>query len=491
MHNGISEANVVLKKVGSDNIVQGQYMAKSNRRGEVTLKSLPFGSYQLTVEPPGHYNLPAKTLELVISDFRQEIRVVYDAGVAVHGIVLDSVSNTPVSGFVLELQENPSNEIYDRDISDNQGSFSFSNVTPGNYSISYADDGINRHSGYVGDYGSMMIPTNGSDSVKGLVSANHFSVEKEDISGIVYFVTPTVTTTFSGTVTTPEGTPVKDAFVFSYFENMKTAGSDRTDSEGRFTLEYKMSRMMKSSFQIKLIAEIRDEKPPYWEKSGKGFFLVSNNKNVLAQGSVELPISGGETITGIHIILASLPVRTITGKIHVPADADFRLFTIKASQHGGFIPGEIYEDGTYKIDKVNPGSASIMCEVPSYDFDAGNFGTVLHRDYATEIVVVTIPEDQDILTKDIFMQRSGYLAGIVLDAEGNPVPGVRVCILNHPLGRLPNNVITKPNGTFWHGLLRADEAYTIEVYLAGSEKPIAHFDGLTPSRSDITIKLNK
>ena len=489
--NGISEAAIVLKKLGSDGIAQGRFMAKSNRRGEATIRSLPFGSYQLTAEPPSQYNLPPKTQEIVISDLSQEILIVYDAGVTLRGTVMDCASNTPVSGFLLELQENQGNEIYDRDISDDQGFFSFSNVTPGNYSISYVADGINRHTGFAGDAGSTTVPSLEAGAVNGLASAPSFSVKQEEISGIVYYVTRTVTTVIAGKVTSPEGTPIKNAFVFSYFDTMKTAGSDRTDTEGRFTFEYKMPKLQNSFYSPKLFAEIREQKPPYWKKSGKGYLLASNDKTVLSQGSVTLPaITGGETITDIHIIMESLPVRTITGKIHAPADVDFRSLKIDASQHESFIPGEIYADGTYKIDKVNPGTASIMCESPLIHLDAGDFGTVIDREYATEIVVVSVPKDEDILTKDIFLQRSGYLAGVVLDTKGAPAFGVRVRILNHPSG-MPTDVMTQLNGTFWHGLLQADEAYTIEVYLPESEKPIAHFDGLTPSRQDITIKLNK
>ncbi len=412
----IAETSVTLKPMNGSDEKRILAIGKTNRSGEASFKSIPFGEYQLSVNPPDSTNFPSRREEITIEDTRHNFLVEYDVGVSVHGKVLEDTTKEPIAGYVMNLyssEQDSTKGMIGIDKTDSSGRFVFRNLMPDTYMLYGQGDGINLKTGYSGrPYYEFLIPSgNESDGVAGYEKSRYLIVEQEDIHGIIYYVTATQETRISGIVTRPDGAPVEGALVTTrnsaIEQKRQTSPSPRTKQDGRFVMTFELSPGFVCPIHV--YAEIADHNPPYWKKIGDGGTLAEGETIVHAQGqSEDLTLAYGKSISDLHIIMEDLPRCTIEGTIQTEDGVIPEEVHIQLRQFGALVRGEVFDDGRYRIENASPGKANIACEVPFFWGEVAEFGEAMLREYSSEYTNIEIPDDVETFQHDIFLRNPGF-----------------------------------------------------------------------------------
>ncbi|HPA48113.1 MAG TPA: hypothetical protein PK395_20280 [bacterium] len=477
---GIQKADVLLQaQPGTDN--PGQYMGRTDDYGRVSFQSIPWGTYNLTVAPPPDYRTSPQQRTATIEDAGHYFLFFFDLGVTISGKVLRQDTQEPVEGFELILTTStPRHQTvyYDAQRSDKEGHIVFRNVLPGWYTITCMDDNSNIEIGYAGGFLSAFVPSPQGGELKEM---GEFEVGDEGIHGFVYYVAPSLQTRFSGRVTREDGSPASGVSVFiKGLMGYCTTESPTTDSDGQFDFILMLGGDWGDSIG-KIQAQEADISPPYLDSNG---MLVQNPGILHAEGFCKVPMHPGETVTGITIVLKQQPHKSIVGTIQTEDGEPPGEVNIYAEQGSFRMPGKMSEDGTYRIEGVTPGKAWLSFEPKSYQISSERFGFRYISDYCRESVQIEITQEQDTVTVDVVLHKSGHLAGIVVDENKNPAEGVMVRTVH--LG-FPQVVRTDVTGLFWIGFLRQDQEYTLEVLKNEDSEPLARFEGLKPTIENIII----
>jgi len=476
----IRSADVLLQaQPGTDN--PGRYMGRTDDYGRVSFRSIPWGTYNLIVTPPPDYRTSSQQRTVTIEDAGHYFLFFFDLGVMISGKVLRQDTKEPVEGFELILSTLTRTEepvYYGAQRSDKEGNIVFRNVLPGRYTITGMDDNSNMESGYMGGLSGPRIPSAQGGELEEMAE---FDVGDEGIHGFVYYVAPSLETRFSGRVTREDGSPASGVSVFiDGLMGYCTTEGPTTDSDGLFDFILMLGGDWGES-TAKVQAQEADISPPYLDSNG---MLVQNPGILRAGGFCEVPMHPGETVTGITIVLKQQPHKSIVGTIRTEDGEPAGAVNIYAWQGKFRIPGKMSEDGTYGIEGVTPGKAWLSFEPTSYQKMIERFGLRLISDYCEESVQIEIAQEQDTVTVDVVLHKSGHLAGIVVDENKNPAEGVMVGTMH--LG-FPQVARTDVTGLFWIGFLRQDQEYTLEVLKNEESEPLARFEGLKPTVENIII----
>jgi len=229
----------------------------------------------------------------------------------------------------------------------------------------------------------------------------------------------------AGTVTDPDGSPLRDAWVSAYPElsaldlmnidasssmvEVGPAGSDPapapvlTDAAGRYELT--------GLFHLKhtVIAE------------GQRGQLRAREANVVPNATVNLKTHGVSTLSG-----------TVTGP-------EGQVATFSASLRGPTMADRSFTQGVFAFDHVNPGSYTVYVE----SLLGGGLGQVAVAPGATAEV-------------HIALSANGTVTGSLVDAAGKPAGGVRVVVARDDGG--PAEMVRPPVTTTADGRFQIDHA---------------------------------
>ncbi len=99
----------------------------------------------------------------------------------------------------------------------------------------------------------------------------------------------------------------------------------------------------------------------------------------------------------------------------------------------------------------------------------------------------TLSEDGEYEPIDFVIEPVGVIAGIVLDAQGEPVNDVTV--LPHQ-GEIPSfHSQTEEDGLFWLYTLPKGEVYDLHVKLPGQTEPVLVLEQIEAPNKDVLIQL--
>ena len=129
--------------------------------------------------------------------------------------------------------------------------------------------------------------------------------------------------------------------------------------------------------------------------------------------------------------------------------------------------------GGYEVIGVGPGT---------YFLSVSHSGT--SAEVTVESIVVAEGSDNQI---DIVFDMGGRMSGVVIDGNGDPVPGVEVAFREESSSRSSRSLVTGIDGSFFSPLLAAGE-YTVQIRGYSLEMdPVSVVDGATTSGVDVTI----
>ncbi len=513
----VTNANV---KLQSNDRSGGIKVAKTSQNGSVSFEKTPFGSYTLEVTPPANSALPPQSMQLILEEPKQLVNVEYEIkeDYEISGKVFVSETKEPVKDFAVKLYrtKSPGEDFktmgdYGFVKTDVNGDFRFENVIPGMYSV----EPVVKRSTYVG----FVLPD-------GLVNPDNISFSDEieveiadqNVEGIEIPVVSGIETSFSGKVLNRDGSSVENAQV--YFDKGQFGiwqGSNSTNDQGEFAFSIVTAPDKKTYDKIItaiVYAPVKRQKGAYggygfgFMASGVGgsggfsgegvtqplFDTTSPDKRLIAKGNTTIQCKAGDKITGIEIVLEEENRQpSVTGTI-MAKDGKWPVqATVMAVQNSNQVYGQIYDNGTYRIDGLQPGKFQLQVTLPMYSSSRGGNVNSKGQDYCDEFVQLVIPEDGSTLEYDIELTPASFLKGKIIDQKGNPVAGVQVTAKGKN-----SNGYDKSNdeGQFWLVGLRPGVEHTLEIYPKDvfdywkeENQPIGKMDKLLPGLENIIIKI--
>ncbi|MFH1739187.1 MAG: carboxypeptidase regulatory-like domain-containing protein [bacterium] len=475
----IKGADVVLKPIEGEKekglfvgTIDGVSIFRAN------FKEVPWGNYTLTVNPPPDSSLAAKTMQITIEEPLNWIEVeLSGVGCTVSGRVLEEGTNTPVKDFELELFRRAKEDsgLHGRSTSDADGRFIFTDVQPnGEYTLK-ASSVRRADAEYVSSPskgGTLTFDENGNLSLAQLAKPRllqnafpnfsgaaelKFDMADHDLSGIEFFVVPAVQTRFTGIVTTQEETPVANAQIKLGYEFCPTNEfRPRTNKDGEFDLSINTpysEEQQTVNIQAVVLEPVEGRIGPTFGPAQIGF--------PRCEGYVGVPFHTGDTISGIQIVAKTIPTKhSIVGRVTTEDGELPHDLAIRARARNYYIPGEISDDGSYKIGRVPVGPVWVQVCSEFSSEEIAPYGRVIIKDHCDESVMLQIPEDETELTVDFSLVKAVNFGGVVIDENGKPVPDMEVrCNGENSFGAAS----TDAEGRFWLWGLRPRTEHTLKV----------------------------
>ncbi|MFH1740812.1 MAG: hypothetical protein ABIH23_17535 [bacterium] len=475
------------------------YIGRTNAYGLAKFPSLPWGDYDLIVTPPPDI-IPStpKTIRVSVEEPQQYFEVEFaGTGRTVSGKVLREDTKYPVEGFGLELERlgEGLHGPYGRTRSDTDGRFTFSGVMDGEYRLSalmdrryytgyalsaliegavYSGGGNVRNADKSKESGGSEDDSEWVFALDNPVPGLTVSVA-EDIYDIEYYVVPAVHTRFLGTVTTSDGVPVPGARLSASVVFLEP--NPITDEEGRFELTV-VSRPSKSPHVLTINATVEEQPQQIFE-----------DPRPLMRGSTEVPaFAVGDTISDIQIVMEEIPregkiIGTIETEDGEPPPGNLQIMTIQNSAMRMSKPDA---DGSFCIEGLGPGEVVVWFNSPLSWIQSSRYGERPAKEYCSERVDLEIPENQEPQSVSVKLTKAIHLAGVVLDASGNPLILATVAVkeLAHSF-----ESITDEEGLFWLFGLDPGMEYTLEVTLDGTDEPVMVLEKVKPPDEDMVIRL--
>ena len=293
--------------------------------------------------------------------------------------VTDSATGDPISGASISLvdETDPSKVKYIKTL-EAGGTFSITNIVPGNYGWVISADG----------YISSDMSTSG---VRAL--ANPTDPKTQNLNKSVALIKKTEgTATISGTVKDDADSPVENASVQLKSGNTAVGAAVTTGADGTFKME----------------------------KVEAGTYTLEASASGYATGTTEaFAVSDGETVTGKNIVLGKEVKVVISGKV---TDAE-------GNPINGYVSVGLYQDGkSIAVGSTNEqGEYTIGSK--NFGYDPGDYEIrVSSKGYIGQEVFITVPKQETYTVPTIKLavdpMKDASISGVLRDAKtGEPLSG--------------------------------------------------------------------
>ena len=495
----ISGANVHLTLV-TEGERGGLFLGETNVLGKLIFSNVPWGEYILSVAPPPQFSLPTKTFPANVDRILNRFEVVFESrSFTASGKVLNGESGEPVGGITLELFRT-TKPLGSHGVAESSadGSFRFIGLFPGQYML-FASMKPQYYIGYLPPNGRLLA---GSSMMSGEGINQELTVTSEDINNIQYFVLPGVRTRFQGKVTTPQGLAVKGAKIVAKLETPEESRPEiqqslpdfqkvlafvephnHTNENGRFDLSIITAPDKRSHVARFLVTVVE---PPQPEKAGTHLVGSSGREpeRVSARGFGSKQFRFGDSLSDLHIIVEPLEY-TVSGKIYTESgDTTASVKKVFAFQDKLFVPGEVEEDGSYRVKGLHPGPFILEIQPFWHKIESGPFAGQLVSAYCSESLNLRIEADKRILPVDITLAKASHLAGKLVDENHEPVG--RAFVVARSGGR-ERTCRTDEDGFFWLHDLPAQKEHVLEVSFRRRLEPVVRLEGVRPPDEHILI----
>ncbi len=484
-----SVPDVELTLKASDDNKAGLHLSNT-KYGVARFQNLPFGKYTITANPLNSPELNPVVQEIIVSYPSQNVPIYFDGWSRhrIEGAVILKDTETPLEGISLELYESVRGNFIcsSKTTTDSAGSFSFTDLPKGTYQINYAPEMDKR------DYRLFI-----DDDVH-LQSNPPFYYETRETSStpdIVIDDKPVYTvklemlhvkkTTFWGIVKNEKNIPVPNAEI--KFVRMKDNVEHRipltenvySDTDGNFAfsiLTEDREQWNDELYTGRITAALFNQgstqiyQPNPLDETRGGWGRSTSHRSFFKSGSIDLRFTLGEHYDSLKIVLKNNDLLTLEGRIltnegEIPDGA--RICVSEKKTGNVDVPG-VYntEDGTFVIANLRPVD-SFLCV--KYAYTRGGNGEI--TEYMDEQIYITqaqmeemvrrINTNEPLMKMEVTLQKSGYLAGKVVDQYGEPIENVSV----RPsalLGKYKDSC-SKSNGDFHISQLQYGETYSLYV----------------------------
>lgn len=525
-----SKVHVIVIKKGLEN---KSINLPTVKNAQVTLKS-PSGSglFSLTTEPHGVANfvqIPIGIYELLItsSDGNDEKQVEINKPeewfyiyledweqYSISGKVYDSQTGEAINGYQLHLNSANEKMIVSNTTSSQEGEYVFNNIPPGSYVITGKTNSLDDLK-YFPD-GNYAIDGRGVFSHEGIFLlpgkfnklARPVHVEHQDIEDIDFPLVKVVKTHFSGIVTYQDNKPVENCVlsISAGFKNNPNSMQlvqtvpdvPKTNQQGHFTF-YIMNDFVSSPdypLEFKIVALVGNELPEQWvtEDDNSTFYRYEGKHYVMEQvGSVSVIGGSGNIYENLHIMITNVATGTVYGKI-IAEETDFEELEINAIQNNYGLKIDKNNDGTFQIENVAYGDLRINLLPHFKETITAQFGKCTYFKYLFESIDVILTEDQQEIELEIPLRKAGYLGGMVIDAQNNPVGHLYMEVIETTNEhKYISNGYTDNNGYFFLNSPRMNPnlQYYLKIYSEHSNKEIYRSSALKLNQEELIVQLTQ
>lgn len=288
----------------------GSLQSFHSEEGVFVIENVPPGRHELIVQAPGYLEETLRGIEIKEGEVVDDIQVELKRGIRVTGTVRDS-DGRPISGVSVSLEsdeQNPLAQIMPAFLSDSttdsSGRYTIPSAPPGETTIVFA------HENYVA--------TRKSVDFKG----EELTVDAILSSG----------RTVSGVVVTEAGAPVSGAMVrVSSAAQSSRRNAAETDATGRFTLD-----------------GLAD---------GRYGFVATHQRYANAEQR-DVDITSGQPVR-----LVMTEGGTIVGRVLGVEPKLYAEISVLASGGGTMTTSSVSPDGTFRLDAIKPGNASVSARM--------------------------------------------------------------------------------------------------------------------------------
>lgn len=547
---GIQNVQVTIQSVEGSSGIQAKGTDES---GQTYFKSLTFGKYEITVDPPQESGLQTqkRIIDLVEPYHREYFTYEALPGLEFSGKVLRANTKEPVEGYTVslrveELLDKSKHGVYgihDTQISDQEGSFHFTGVLPGKYTI----DGPNldNYKGFLPE-GLCAIP-------KSLIWNTSHRIElSQSVQDYELMVLPGVETHFSGKVIKPDGSIVPGAelkisrTVQSTRNGQKKEGKRPFDLLGKFITDEKgefdfyfitglNNTIYKETLYAQLVEPFKSNKSMEMSMgSGSGSYGSSNSGvrwgfgsmggpsggpgNIRCQGEVPLEFHIGDTLLNINVVVQDVVSYVVEGIVSVEdgklpefisipgsgigmmgAGSDQMPFilSIGCFKDNQWYQGEIDPEGRYRIEFPAPGWCELQIPLNGHSKEVEGWGSRNFIQYCAEFHKVELSDTNRTVQLNIVLQRGHYLYGRIVDQDNKPVVDAEVWAKAGDEKNPTSHGYCRSNrlGNFSVAGLRRNQPHTLTVKFSFSKEDIVTIPNLMPVEEDSTqmipIRINK
>ncbi|GAB1765757.1 carboxypeptidase regulatory-like domain-containing protein [Priestia megaterium] len=360
-------------------------VSQTDINGNYRIQGLAPGTYTMVATNPQFQQL-ANGINIASNQtVTQNISLQPNPG-TITGTVVNAQTSTPLSGAVLQVFQSGSTTPITNTVTDQNGSFSFIGLAPGEYSL--VAQATNFGSVAVG-----AIITSGNTTT--------ITVQAPPLPGVI-----------SGQVTDFSGNALSNATIRLLDSNQNVVGIGSTDLTGSYTIG----------------------------NVAAGTYTVIASASGFGTNTQGVTIAPAQVLPNLNIPLEATS-GTITGQVTnsgngAPVTGATVIIRSLQQGSGGIVVGTVSTDqqGNYLAQNLAPGEYSV---------------TVTKLGFGTQTQTVTVASDQTSTANFALLADAGTLSGSVTDVNGNPIIGPNIFIRIFTGGNvLLKSVTAQPDGTF-------------------------------------------
>lgn len=519
----VENTKISLKSINNNS--PATILDNTDERGQVRIKSVPFGTYLIKAEPPSYtemlpventvtINQPLQTISLFFNDWSRH---------SIKGRVIYHGTDDPINGIPLELFEERDKSFYpcSKTISDNNGEFIFQDIPKGIYEIRYIPNLSEKQSYYLlketpsfpPDHEPFYIPLHDDTAIQ-------LQIVDETVRTVQIEMIGTKETRFSGMITDTRKQPVADAEIhlYRYYNSNNNTreleiytdcyDSLRSNEYGEFYFTI-YSRDIPSmngiTYSGKITAEVKsihpDAEPVQFDtglSSNTSIIDVFERITPQMKGAADFQFRLGENISSINVMLDDSHLFTVYGRLRTESDAvpyDAKIGILQ-NNINRILLGTYYQNGEFSIPGVEIGNFVIIVD-DAYEYNDNerinyeNIRYSVNKSQAENISNYYHKHDEN-LKIEITLKESGYLMGRLLDLNNNPLSNI-VIQTDPDLGKSKYSY-TDNNGRFKISNLSKTETYSLYANVRGNnvdKKIILLMSDLQPNLDNIILQVKR
>ena len=519
--------DVKLKLTAKDSNASGLFMANTDQRGRGQIKSIPYGTYNLTAAPPENSNFPPVQQEITINRPEQKIFLNFDQWKqhSIEGTVVYFDTLKPIPDVRLELYEILHGEFPGAVAkTDENGAFAFRDIPEGTYQLRYipAPNEEQRICPYEKEQN---IPTDYDQLLGGECKLQTIFVKDEPLYTTQIKMVSTIATRFSGWVTDSQHNPISGAEIRLFYNSSRFDYSDPepetprklteqeiplpqsvvlSDEKGLFDFTIwtrNISSRKGDKYTGKIKTKVFSPEPKQSSQPNRISSMLpipfrANGRPAKLTGSLALEFAFGDTLENLHVIADNrdlIPlegrIRTVDGRI--PSDLKIAIQYINMSDSSS-ISGEYTPDGEFIISGVeNKGFRmnieNALCLNPAGEPELTEY--LDERIFFSAEQVKALFEEVKSGRKpklEFTLKESGFLQGVVQEPNRRSLAGARVHVKPGDWGT-KNWTYTDKDGKFRIGQLKKDQKYPLYVTKSRGENGLQLLSPIQPNVSNIIL----